>query len=108
MSPEGLALIAGSVLSLLFSYFPGLNVKFAGLSGEIKRLIMLGLLAVVAGAIYGLNCAGFGNEIGTIVACNRDGALALAKVFILALIANQSTYSASPETNSVAAAKAER
>lgn len=108
MSPEGLALISGSVLSLLFSYFPGLNAKFAGLSSEVKRLIMLALLAVVAGAVYGLNCGGFGADIGVIIACDRTGAISLVQAFILALIANQSIYAVSPESKSVAEAKAFR
>ncbi len=48
VSSEMIVAIAGVVLSLLFSYIPGLRVWFAGLVAEKKQLIMLGLLVVVS------------------------------------------------------------
>lgn len=101
MSSELLASIAGIVLSLVFSYIPGLNSKFAKLDGGVKRLIMGGLLLVTAGAAFGLSCA----KIFPTVACSQDGALGLVRVFVMALIANQSAFLISPETQAVRAAK---
>ena len=105
MSSQLLSLVAGTVLSLLFAYVPGLNTKFASLTGTVKRLIMLGLLALTAVSIYGLSCAGwvFG---GISVTCDQAGIQKLIEVFILAAIANQSTYSIAPPTKKVREAAA--
>lgn len=56
MTSENLASMAGIIFSLSFSYIPGLNTKFARLGAEQKRLIMAGMLVIVAGAVYGLSC----------------------------------------------------
>ena len=79
MSPETLTLISGAALSLFFSYVPGLNVKFAALSSDVKRLIMAGVLLVVSGAIFGISCAGYGSQIGIVLDCSKDGAIELTK-----------------------------
>ena len=101
MSVESLALIAGGLLSLLFSYIPGLNTSFAGLGSEVKRLIMAGLLFLVAAVIYGLSCAGVGASFGVDVPCTQEGLLGLINVFVLAVIANQSAFAITPKTGAV-------
>jgi len=101
MSVESLALIAGGVLSLLFSYIPGLNTNFAGLGSEVKRLIMAGLLILVGGSIYGLSCAGYGASFGVDVPCTQEGLLGLIYVVGLAVIANQSAFAITPKTGAV-------
>lgn len=88
MTSERLAEFAGIVLSLAFSYVPGLREKYDALDGIYKRLIMGGALLVVAAGVFGLSCAGI---IGDVV-CSEAGAIGLARVFIAALIANQATY----------------
>lgn len=93
ITPEWLALVAGAVLSLLFSYVPGLSDWYATLDGTRKRLVMAGLLLVVAGGAFGLGCAG----ILAGVDCSRNGAVNAVYAFILALMANQSTYAISPQ-----------
>jgi hypothetical protein len=98
-----LASIAGIVLSLLFSYIPGLNAKFAALESMYKRLIMAGLLLLTAAAIFGLSCAGYWPQ----VTCDRGGVLKLIEVFIAALIANQAAYAISPVAPAVQTAKAQ-
>jgi hypothetical protein len=100
-TPEMLALIAGVVLSLVFSYVPGLNTKFAALDPTYKRLIMLGILVLTAGAIFGLSCASV--LIG--VTCDKPGLMQLITILILSVIANQSTFAISPLTNAVQIAK---
>ena len=93
LSPETLAMIAGVILSLIFSYIPGARNWFDQYAPEAKRLIMLTLLAIVAGSSYGLACAG----ILTGIACTVPGAIDVVWTLILAVIANQAAYSISPK-----------
>ena len=92
MSAEQLAALAAVILSLLFSYTPGLSAWYAGLDKAIKQLIMGILLTVIAVSAYALACAGFAGDIGLSLSCDRAGALSLFNVLITALVANQSTY----------------
>jgi hypothetical protein len=101
MTSELLASIAGIVLSLGFSYIPGLSVWYAKLDGIYKRLLMAGLLLLTAAAAFGLSCA----DIFATVKCSQDGVIGLVEVFVLALIANQSTYLITPESKAVSEAK---
>lgn len=101
MTSDLLSAIAGIVLSLLFSYIPGLSTKFAKLASSTKRLIMAGLLLATAGAAFGLSCA----NVFASVTCDKPGILGLISNFIFALIANQGAYSISPETAAVREAK---
>lgn len=103
LTPDLLALVAGVILSLAFSYVPGLNTKFAVLDPIYKRLIMLVLLLITAGGVYGLSCAG----LLSYVTCDQGGAWLLLGIFIRAAVANQSAYLLSPEAPSVFAARLE-
>ena len=89
MDAELLASVSGILLSLLFSYVPGVKDWFESLTAANKQALMGILLLVVAAATFGLSCAGL-VDIG--VVCDKDGALGLVSVLIAALIANQSTY----------------
>ena len=100
-----IAMIAGSVLSLLFSYIPGLAEKFAALPATTKRLVMLGLILVVTAAIQALSCAGV---FQTGIACDKAGIVQVILIFLSAVIANQATYTVSPVTTSVQVAKDSR
>ena len=51
MTSESLASLAGILLSLVFSYVPGLNTRFDGLEPIYKRLVMLAALLVATGII---------------------------------------------------------
>jgi hypothetical protein len=93
VTTELLASIAGIVLTLAFSYIPGLNAAFDKLAPTTKRLTMAVLLLVVAVAVFGLSC---GNVIAS-VTCDRAGLIGLVNVFIAALIANQAAYALSPK-----------
>ena len=96
MTAEYLAGIAGVVLSLVFSYVPGLNTWFSGLDGTIKRLAMLVLLVVVALGSFGLACSGWGADFGLKLTCDRTGLIGLLQALGLAVIANQSAYAITP------------
>jgi hypothetical protein len=54
--------------------------------------VMLGLLVLVALSTYGLSCAGLGVDIGINVTCDQPGAIGLLKALVLAIAANQGTY----------------
>jgi hypothetical protein len=96
MSADSLSLIAGTVLSLTFSYVPGLHDRFDPLDATNKRLILLGLLVVCAGLIYELGCLGWGASWGIQVSCDRAGLASFLEQLVLAVIANQGTYGISP------------
>lgn len=94
MTAELIAMIAGALLSLGFSYIPGLAPWFDGLAKEYKQLIMLGLLVLVAAVSYGLSCLGWGAAWGVNIPCDQAGLQALISQLIIAVIANASVYKA--------------
>jgi hypothetical protein len=98
MSAETLAMAAGIILTLSFSYVPGLNTQFACLSPEYKRLIMLGLLILVSAGALGVACAGLGEVFGVTLTCDEVGLTHLAKALVAAIVANQGVYAISPRT----------
>lgn len=97
MSAESLSLVAGTILSLAFSYVPGVRSWFLGINPAIKRLIMLALLAVTSAGVYGLSCLGWAIEWDITLSCDQTGLLGLVKQFVIAIIANQSIYTISPQ-----------
>lgn len=108
MSAEMLSAVAGAVLSLLFSYVPGLNVWYASLESIYKRLIMAAMLLLVAASVFGLSCTSWAAEWGIEVTCDQPGLQVAMQAFLFALIANQSMYLISEETKGVREAKATR
>ena len=98
VTPEFLALVAGLILSLAFSYIPGLNVAYAGLSEEAKKAIMAGLLLLTSIVLVVFSCTGI---VATSIMCDKPGLILLAWIFIQALIANQSIYKITPKTKAV-------
>jgi hypothetical protein len=102
VTPIVLAGIAGVVLSLAFSYIPGLSTKFAAIAPEYKRLIMLLLLIISTAAIYLLKCGGI---VQAGITCDQQGLVGLVWSFVVSVMANQSTYSLTPPTAAVKAAK---
>ena len=96
MPAESLSLIAGTFLSLIFSYVPGAKGWFMQFEPEVKRLIMLGLIILSAGVVFGLSCLGWGAEVGINLSCDQTGLLGLVQQMVIAIIANQSIYAISP------------
>ncbi len=93
MTSEQLGSIAGIVLSLLFSYIPGVRDRFALLSSTEKSLFMAAMLLAVSIGALGLSCA----MIVNVIECSQSGVVQLVSVFISALVANQATYVLSPQ-----------
>lgn len=107
ISGDVLMYAAGIVLSLLFTYFPGLNTWYTTQSDELKRLLMLGLVVIVAASIFGLGCAGLLPELfGLAVTCDQAGILGLVIAIIQAMVANQMAHSIFPKPESVKQLKA--
>ena len=102
MTPQLLSSLAGITLSLLFSYIPGISSWYEILSPTIKRLVMLFLLAMTSMGAFALACSGwlpyFSDQIS--VSCTEQGAADLLSAFVLALVANQSTYLITPKPKS--------
>jgi len=88
MTADQLASVAGIILSLCFSYIPGVRQWHDKQTPEIKRLIMAACLFVVAAGAFGLSCGGIVNY----VTCDKAGAVGLVSAFISALIANQAAF----------------
>lgn len=93
MTSEQLAALAGVILSLLFSYAPGLSDWFGKLAPTKKRLIMAGLILLVGAGAFGLSCAGLVTDI----VCSTAGAWGMATMIFAALIGNQSAFLISPK-----------
>jgi len=100
MTTTQLTSIAAVILSLAFSYLPGLSDWYAAQTSEAKRLAMLGLLVLVAAGTFSLACAGFGPKLGITLACDQQGAFGLLQTLIMALVANQATYLITPKSQS--------
>ena len=99
MTPQLLSSLAGITLSLLFSYIPGLSSWYETLTATYKRLVMLFLLALTSVASFGLSCLGWLPYFNLDIACTEQGAVELLSAFVLALVANQSTYLITPKTD---------
>jgi len=93
MTGQQLAVVAGIVLSLLFSYVPGLQAWYSAKDSQTKSLIMLGAVLLVAAGALGVSCAGW----WPIVTCDKLGTKSLIEAFVAAMIANQATYLVSPQ-----------
>lgn len=100
-TPESLSVLAGAGLSLLFAYVPGFASWFQKLgdenpedNGTKKRLVMLAILFMTVLIVIGFSCAGI---LGG-VTCDKAGIIQVIWCFILAMIANQSTFLISPKT----------
>lgn len=97
MTPEQLAAICGILLSLSFSYLPGLSARWDALPPTAKRLWMAGLLLAVSTAVFVFACAGI-TEYSARITCDRQGLIQVVNLFISALIANQAAYQISPKS----------
>lgn len=96
MSSDFLAAAAGILLSLIFSYVPGVAPWFEGKDATTKRGIMLLLIVLVGAASFAAAC--FNIVIpGINLVCTQAGIVELLTNILVAAIANQTTYQLSPE-----------
>ena len=98
MTPETLSSIAGVILSLAFSYLPGLKRWYGTLDGTAKRLVMFAVLSATALGLYALACTPYAELLGISLSCDASCAVMLLRLLLSALIANQATYSLTPRS----------
>lgn len=99
MTAEQISAFAAVLLSLAFSYIPNANTWYAALGPVNKRLLMLALLAVVAGGALVYNCQ-------AATACLQANYQTYLNSLWDAAVANQVTFLLSPAPAAVLALKA--
>ena len=106
VTPEFLSVVAGALLSLFFSYFPGVNAAYAALDDGQKKLIMLGLLVLAVIAIFVMACY----QVVSIdnFVCDRQTAISFLWMLVYAVIGNQGTFKLTPPAAAVKQAKSAR
>lgn len=90
MTSQLISGLAGSALSLIFSYAPGAAQWFDTLTPTQRRLFMAGLMLLVAAAALVYKC-----QAGQ--ACLVDNWQDYLTSYASALVANQTTYAVSPQ-----------
>ena len=103
-SPEFVWSVVGGLLSLIFTFMPGLNIKYAGLPSNVKSAIMLVLIVAISFILYLLNCYGVIVVIGMV--CGNI-ALLVELIWFTAL-SNQVVYMLTPQPKAVTLAINER
>jgi len=93
MTPIQITALAGVVLSILFEYVPGLHNWYNALTDTKQRLVMLGVLFVTVAGAFGLSCA----KWLTAFPCTQQGVKDAVFAFVIALAANQGTYTILPK-----------
>ena len=92
-TPDFLAVVAGVLLSLLFSYAPGFANWYNLLEAEYKSLLMLAFNLIITAVVFTLGCYGFLGGID----CSVNGGIQFFWVFLQVIIPNQITHVASPK-----------
>lgn len=95
MTQEMLAGLAGVLLSMGFSYIPGLREWYGALDSVHRRLVMLVCIVLAGGGVYLAGCA----QLVTTVTCDRTGLVELLGAIVSALVANQAAYMLSPASS---------
>jgi hypothetical protein len=86
--------VAGIVLSLAFSYVPGLSHWFDAQTGTTKRLVVLASLVVVTAGALAIGCTGI---LPSSTVCTTATITDAIAAFIAALVASQSAYTFQPQ-----------
>lgn len=95
LTPAVLWMLLGSLLSILADIIPGFNSWFDSRTKNVKRWVMLTLLLVVSGAIFGLNCWVVSAPYivkYVQVACTEAGFLDLVVAFVYTIVGNQAAF----------------
>jgi hypothetical protein len=97
LTAQTLAIICGALLSLAFSYVPGLKDWFEKITDSNKKRGIMGILIILTGlAIFGLGCAGVLAKYLVTPVCTLTGFWDLLGIIVLTLMANQTMYSITP------------
>jgi hypothetical protein len=93
---ETLNALLGATLSLLLS-FTTIRTWFENLSADLKRVLIIALLALISLSTYLLACSPLALQLDLSIQCDQHGLVELVSAFLAALISNQATYSLSPK-----------
>jgi hypothetical protein len=93
MTELALSAILGTVLSLIFTFVPGLRTWFEGLTSEQKAQFMAVGIVLIAVGVVALSCTGFISALVCTQATIMSFATGTVVNAILALVANQSVHS---------------
>ena len=94
-TPELITATVAMIISLVFSYFPGLSEAYAALRSYVKSLIMIALMLIVTVVIVLLV------QVGYIPSETPVTWAYAVYCFIQALIANAATYIIAPQTKRI-------
>lgn len=109
LTVAGVTAILVTILTLVFQYFPGLRVKWAGIATEWKRLIILGLYFVFGAFVaFGGCLAALAALIPQLLCVDSATFLQYVIAVIIAVGSGQGIFELLPELQDVQAAKAER
>jgi len=91
--------IVGSALALIFAYVPFVSEWYYAFDDNKKKVIMLGFIALVSGALFGLSCLGWSDFLGIqVFECSQGGVSEFIKIFMAIAISNQIAAKISPQT----------
>jgi hypothetical protein len=101
--PAAIAAMAGSALSLIMNYIPGLNTRFDRLTPDMQRAIM-GAMIIATSILMALwQCSGTTPSDAALVGSLCEGGLNWKLILtnaVFALVGNQSTDRISPKPRS--------
>lgn len=87
-TPEILLMLWGIAQSLILEYVPGVSGWYVKLDRQWKRFSQAAGLLIVSALVFALSCA---DVLGGI-SCDQGGVIGLLVIFILGLMANQTTH----------------
>lgn len=88
MTPEIVVTVAGILLSVFFEYVPKVEGWYAQLEKQAKALFMAAAVLLVVSTAELISCYGPYNYFP----CGVAGFWEVAELFVLALVANQTTH----------------
>ena len=86
--------ILGSILSLVFMYWPEAKKWYEGLPHQ--GIVMLGMVVLVGLAYFGLSCTALAVPLHIQIACTSASAFDLARAILIIAVGNQLTYLFAP------------
>jgi hypothetical protein len=109
LTVAGITTLLVTIFTLIFQYFPGLRVKWAGLSGNIKRFVVLALYLGVGAFIgFGGCVEALLDLIPSLLCSTTAGFGEYVIAVLLAIGAGQGIFEFLPELSDVALARANR
>jgi hypothetical protein len=92
MSVEIFTAVVAIAVSLLFEYVPGLSDWYNKIQDKYQRLLMLGLMVLLAFGALGLNCIGWFTSYIPKISCSQAGVEEVFVLLLTALVSNQTAH----------------